>query len=377
MATRSICWKSWLRDPASAKTTIRSPMTESTEPPITDGSAGELLRWIEKVGISPLTEKAAGSSWVGPVRSAVQAAASNPALVHGLRTENMFAAILPALGETSLLTREDTGAPEHSTEEVKAPDYRVVLNSGSKFLVEVKNHRTSKAAPIKPFSMRASDFAAYNKYATLSGEQLLFAVYWSNWGFWSLNKPGSFEVRNRKAWLDFDTAMQSNRLSEFGDRWLFPEFPLSLVFEAQEGTVTEDEGQMSFTVGAVDFYCAGRKLKTKSDQALATYLTFWGDWDLASGDAYAPEGVTKGVEYIFRPDHEPEDVPFAGIGSWSRMLAKQFLYNTARDRGAERLDVRRSLPELNKLLESGAEHTDLGLRVMHLRPVGPGEVEGS
>lgn len=343
-------------------------MSQESNEFITAGEAGEFLQWAESTGIADLSGIATDSDWPERLREGIAAAARNPALLHGLRVQNMFAAMLPSLGEVTLLKQEDTGPPIFSNRTMTPPDFRVILNSGVQYLIEVKSHYTKLNLPTKSFQLRRKDFEAYKDYSSMVGSQLLIAVYWGALGLWSLVDPDSFALTKHKARLDFGTAMKRNRMSELGDRWLWMDYPLSFVLKAQDGTVEQQNRKVSFVVDSVDYYCAGRKLRTDSDRRLANFLMFWGKWELNSQEPNDPDSEFKGVEYVFEPEIKPESSSYAGIGTWSEMLSRQFTYQTARDGDVERLLVSKPLSQVSRMLPESAESSNLGLRIMYLNP---------
>jgi hypothetical protein len=60
-------------------------------------------------------------------------------LMHGLRTQSMFLYVVAALGGCSIITEEDRGEFYALEPNVKRPDFRILLNDGQEFFVEVKN----------------------------------------------------------------------------------------------------------------------------------------------------------------------------------------------------------------------------------------------
>src|SRR5207237_10049330 len=71
---------------------------------------------------------------------------SKEALLHALRTQSMFEALLVSLGAVELLKQEDAGEIYAFDETLEVPDFRLVLRDGSQLLVEVKNfYQTNNA----------------------------------------------------------------------------------------------------------------------------------------------------------------------------------------------------------------------------------------
>lgn len=68
-------------------------------------------------------------------------ALDNPTLIHSSRVERVFEATVLSLGGFKLLKTEDVGRV-HAAETLRAPDFRIVLDDGEQWLVEVKNVRS-------------------------------------------------------------------------------------------------------------------------------------------------------------------------------------------------------------------------------------------
>ena len=70
----------------------------------------------------------------------LQTALADPTLIHGSRTERMFEAMVLSLGRFRLFKTEDIGRV-HSATNYRAADFRIVLEDGKQWLIEVKNVR--------------------------------------------------------------------------------------------------------------------------------------------------------------------------------------------------------------------------------------------
>src|SRR5450759_4683982 len=73
-------------------------------------------------------------------------AKNSDTLIHGLRTENMFAHVVAALGGCTMVKSEDAGEIYADDTTLRIPDYRVVISADEQLLVEVKNHRSASLA---------------------------------------------------------------------------------------------------------------------------------------------------------------------------------------------------------------------------------------
>src|SRR5690606_33047217 len=102
------------------------------------------------------------------VRASLETALASPTLLHGRRTEAMFATIVSNLASVQLLKHEDSGDVYYAgDEQVQVPDYRAVLSDGSQILIEVKNFHEGDFN--KPFRMNPTYVESLRRYAKLVG----------------------------------------------------------------------------------------------------------------------------------------------------------------------------------------------------------------
>lgn len=112
-------------------------------------------------------------------------AKSNPITVHGLRTQTMFEHIAAALGHCVVIKAEDSGDILVSDDKLRVPDFRVLLQSGQQMLIEVKNFY-QKQDPFEAYEVSQNYLEGLQRYASLFGQDLKLAIYWSRWNMWSL-----------------------------------------------------------------------------------------------------------------------------------------------------------------------------------------------
>lgn len=103
-------------------------------------------------------------------------ALADPTLIYGSRTERLFEATVLSLGRFRLLKTEDIGRV-HAADVSRAPDFRIVLDDGEQWLVEVKNVRSQE--PFKQDTrMSAAYLASLQTYADMVGTPLKLAIFW-------------------------------------------------------------------------------------------------------------------------------------------------------------------------------------------------------
>jgi hypothetical protein len=108
----------------------------------------------------------------------------NDILIHGLRVQAMCPYVVAALDHCRILKEEDSGEIYALSEDVQAPDCRLVTRDGRELLVEVKNFHT--ADPDAAFPMSHRYRASLVRYADVFGKELYLAIYWSALKLWTL-----------------------------------------------------------------------------------------------------------------------------------------------------------------------------------------------
>jgi hypothetical protein len=169
----------------------------------------------------------ATEGFVERIRESVHGSHSNEALLHGLRTESMFEALVVSLGAVELIKQEDSGEIYSSDERLKAPDFRLVLSDESQMLVEVKNFYQKNDAR-RVFELEEDYLEALLRYSKLMGCDLLLAVDWAKWNIWTLVRPEIFKSSGKRRTLDMFDALKANRMASLGDYSIGTKFPLSL-----------------------------------------------------------------------------------------------------------------------------------------------------
>jgi hypothetical protein len=111
--------------------------------------------------------KDGASTFLHRLDAAFQAAKANPARLHGLRAEALFEYIAVTLGECSFIKQEDSGDIYSAREDLKAPDYRVILKSGQHLFVEVKNFH--QGDPLSKYRIKGEYLNQLKAYSELFG----------------------------------------------------------------------------------------------------------------------------------------------------------------------------------------------------------------
>lgn len=254
-------------------------------------------------------------------------ALADPALLHGSRTERLFEATVLSLGSFRLLKTEDVGRV-HAAKTYRAPDFRVVLDDGDQWLIEVKNVRNEK--PFKQVTqMSAAYLASLQTYADAVGTPLKLAIFWSLWNLWTVVSPERFRRANGGLRITMQEAVMANEFGRLGEVIIMTRPPLRLVLGAavdMPQTLSE-EGLANFIIGSARIYSGDIELVDPRDRKLAEVLFLYGEWPAEGPFAVEDEGGFAGVEFVASPE-DPSDQGFDGIGSASRIFTRFYATQT-------------------------------------------------
>lgn len=256
-------------------------------------------------------------------------ALADPTLIHGSRIERMFEATVLSLGRFRLVKSEDVGRV-HSAETLRAPDFRIVLDDGSQWLVEVKNHRSEE--PFKQeYEMSAKYLASLQSYAGAVGAPLKLAIYWSLWRLWSVISPERFRTENGGLRVTMQEAMLANEFERLGEKMIMTKPPIRLVLSVATGLPRsiDDEGLASFMIGSARFFSRDVEMTNPKDRKFAQILLLYGDWEVEGPIPFMDGDEIGGVEFVANP-REPTypDQGWEGIGTASRIFTSFFAEQT-------------------------------------------------
>lgn len=257
----------------------------------------------------------------------LKAALADPTLLHGVRTERMFEATVLSLGRFRLFKTEDVGRV-HAATTFRAADYRVVLDDGKQWLVEVKNVRCENPQKQR-MTMSAAYLASLQAYADAVGAPLRLALYWSRWNLWTIIAPDRFRRPDGGLRVTMMEAVKANEFGRLGDVSIWTKPPLRLVLDAATDKPRElsAEGLAEFIIGSARVYSGDTELTDPRDRRLAEILFFYGEWPTEGPLAVMGDDGIAGVEFVAAPE-EPSDQGFDGIGWASRIFTRYFATRT-------------------------------------------------
>lgn len=254
-------------------------------------------------------------------------ALADPTLIHGSRVERLFEATVLSLGGFKLLKTEDTGRV-HSAETLRAPDFRIVLDDGAQWLVEVKNVRSSE--PFKQeLRMSQKYFSSLRSYADAVGTPLKLAIYWSLWRLWSVISPERFQTRSGALRVSMQEAMLHNEFARLGEVTIMSKPPLRLALGAATDMPRSisDEGLASFMIASARIYSRDVELTDPKDRKLAEVFLLHGEWAVEGPFALMDGDQITGVEFVAKPV-EQTDQGWETIGVASRIFSSFYADQT-------------------------------------------------
>lgn len=257
----------------------------------------------------------------------LKVALSDPTLIHGSRTERLFEATVLSLGKFRLLKTEDVGRV-HAADTYRAPDFRVVLDDGEQWLIEVKNVRCKD--PFKQETrMSAAYLASLRTYCEMVGAPLKLAIFWSLWNIWTVISPDRFRQPAGGLRITMQEAVLANEAVKLGEVSIMTRPPLRLVLGAAPDMPRSlsPEGMAQFIIGSAKLFSGDVELTDVRDRKLAEVLFFYGEWSADGPFALMDAGEFAGVEFVARPE-EPSDQGFDGIGWASRIFSRFYAAQT-------------------------------------------------
>lgn len=272
------------------------------------------------------------------MKESIQVALENRTILHGKRVEAMFAHVVGSLGACRLIKTEDAGEIFVDGEDIRAPDYRLILRTGKTWLVEVKNCHID--SPKKSFVVKQRYFSQLERYAELNNAELKIAVYFSRLNRWCLLSKRALRERGDRFECTLISAMAKSEMAELGDCTLatLPDLRLELTTGPDEAAHIDGDGNARFTVRKARLLCAGNELTSPLERKIAFYFMRYGDWG-EDDESIIIDGKLQGVVYISQPAEAIEGQPFSMLGNFSSMASTAYSEFTVADRVPVALDA--------------------------------------
>ncbi|MBB3165756.1 hypothetical protein FHS25_006268 [Rhizobium laguerreae] len=307
-------------------------------------------------------------NFLDTVKGSLQASQTNPLLLHGKRAEALFAYVAGALGHCRLIKKEDSGDIFTAAGNVIAPDYRIVLNDGSKLLVEVKNFFIKSFS--KEFTLPVKTMAGLEHYAELNGLPLKIAVYFSNANAWVLLSKSAFKKSGKHFAISFVQAMAVNEMATLGDRSIatLPRLAIQFWTTPELAMEPDENSEVVFTIKAIKFECGDTEIIGDEARDIAFYLMRYGRWSCGEQTPLFDGNKVIALQFVFEPDEVHADQGFETIGGLSQMVSSAYRELTVDDTGVMALDIRHDPEVFTLRIPQGFKNETLPLWQFILQP---------
>jgi len=271
-----------------------------------------------------LGDKQSEKKFLDSISSSLLRNKDNPALLHGLRTEDMFQYVAASLGKCLLIKKEDAGEPLATADNIQPPDYHLILSDKSRLLIEVKN--CNKKNPLCTFRLKETYVDKLLRYADLVDSDLKIAVYWSAWSLWTLVPPSQFECSNGKCSITMLKAMQINEMVMIGDYSVgtTPPLILRIVADKKKPRSIEKDGMVQFTISRIELLCGDKNITDKTEKEYAFYFMLYGDWQSNDPLANIENNKLVSIDHIVEPVERSPGQGFELLGSMSSMISRRY-----------------------------------------------------
>lgn len=272
---------------------------------------------------------------------------NSPILLHGFRTETMFAYVAAALGKCSVVKQEDAGNVYAMEPNLRVPDFRIVVERGREILIEVKNYRPRN--PLSEFRLSCDYLEGLQKYASTFKQDLYLAIFWSEAKIWSLVPADCFDRISDHCVLSISNAMKYNEMAMLGT---VPPLELALYSDLSKPRNVPTDGKVEFTIGRVELLSGGEPISDPMERKIAWFLLLYGRWP---GESKPTPEVVDGeliaVRFCFAPEERANpDEDFEIVGSLSEMVSRQYSEMTAPSGSVDLLLPRNEPSELGVLI---------------------------
>jgi hypothetical protein len=288
-----------------------------------------------------LQDPDATENYIAAVRQSLSQALEEDHLMHGLRTQALFEALVASLGRAALVKREDTGDIYVDDDRLRIPDLRLILSDKSHLMVEVKNYHQKRSSPFKSYKMRSADLDGHRRYADLMQADLKVAVYWSQWNIWTLSSPVVFKHVGNNSVLSFEDAAMANEMALVGDKMIGTTSPLVwrvVADRSKPRSIDTISRTVNFTIGDVKLLCQDREITRKVERNIAWFFLMYGDWRQEEPEPMITDGLLEHIDFVANPDEESGQ-GFDLIGSLSSMFSSFYLQTTSDEKRVKRLLV--------------------------------------
>lgn len=289
----------------------------------------DLMRIIDDYARSrglDIRDQANQKALLAELGAQIEANRKNDILIHGFRTQKMFAYVAAALGACRAINEEDAGEFYSVEPELRSPDFRIVTLEPRELLVEVKNCRAVSLERDYRFTRTYLD--RLKRYASIFQTELFIAIYWSPLKLWTLLSADDFELRDNQYVLPLPEAIMRNKMHDIlGDCEIgtIPSLTLKLLSDSTKPRTLDASGHARFTIGQVELYCGDQLIEDDLEKQIAWFLMNYGSWPCQESPAEVADGELISIGFRAKPEERSNpDQHFEFIGSLSQMMSRQF-----------------------------------------------------
>lgn len=307
--------------------------------------------------------------FVERVRNSIQGSVKHNTLIHGKRTELLFAHVIGALGHVELLKQEDGGNVYSVDNDITQPDYNVILKDGTQFMVEVKNHHK-----IEDFSIKEDYYNKLEKYARICNTKLKIAIYFSNPKIWVLLPINAFKKKEGLFSIDIGTALAKSEMGLIGDYLIgtTPNLELRLLTNENEADKIDKNGNAHFVTRYEKLYCGNNEITDEKEKEIARHLMLFGDWLEKGCEAIIKNNRIFGIKFTYSPEFEKErdiiNQGFSMIGTLSSMISRRYNAHTVNNGKVVAVDVSLNPKDFRVFIPENYESKNLPLWRISPRP---------
>jgi Holliday junction resolvase len=315
-----------------------------------------------------LAVKVDSDDFIERVAKSLKSSFENETLKHGKRIEALFAQVAGALGKCSIIKQEDSGALFSDREDIQAPDYSIILKDGRRYFVEVKNCHFPNYK--SNYSLNKNYVEKLENYAAMHGAELKFAIYFSHFNKWVLLSKELLIEQKRKFAINYLMAMTRNEMATLGDRTICvqPDLSVELIADREKDPKILDDGQASFIISDVKFYCAGKEILNQLEKNIAFYLVRFGNWIESDAEVIQDGEDFLGARFIYSPEIPNETQEWNVIGDLSSMVSRAYNEHTVYERSVIALDTKFDPEVYSVEIPDGYKGEGLPLLQMIIKP---------
>ena len=301
------------------------------------GQSIDLFRLLSQEDDYQLSDAESTSKFIAKLEEEFEKAKSSPIRLHGFRIQAMFEYVAASLGNCTIIKTEDSGSLHTKNQDIRVPDFRILLNDGKDFLVEVKNFY--QRTPFQKFYVKKRYLDELSHYASLFKVEIRLAVYWSKWNLWTLISFDNIQCEGDKCYLTLEEALKHNEMALLGDSIIatIPPLKFRVLTDPTHPRAVSENGEVIFQIGGVELYCKSNLLTVPREQSIALFLMLYGEWPSGDIEANIENSELISIDFVCEPLELIPDQDFQMIGNMSSMISNRFNSLTAPEGTIEKL----------------------------------------